>query len=112
MPARSPLESTIQRRIRTRLQREYPGSVWWKIHGGPFQHAGLPDLIGVVAGTFCGLEVKRAGQTATAIQSETLESIRRAGGCAAVVHDEDEALNAVRQALSSAAQGRRLGVQN
>lgn len=75
-----------------------------KVAGGPYQEAGIPDLIVCVGGRLVGLEVKapRPGESpaaarrrASAIQLAQLERIRRAGGSAAVVLSVDEALEVV-----------------
>ena len=65
-----------------------------KIHGGPNQPAGLPDLIGVCAGRFIGLEVKDPLRPAavTALQRTTLDAIRAHGGIAGVVTTPEEAI--------------------
>lgn len=40
-------ETALQRRIRRALEAEF-GGYWYKVWGGPFQPAGLPDLHGDV----------------------------------------------------------------
>ena len=72
--------------------------VWaFKIHGGPHQRAGLPDVVGVRAGTFFGLEVKLPGKekNLTEIQAATLRRIRKAGGISAMVTSVDQAKEVV-----------------
>lgn len=60
--------------------------VWCvKIHGGPMQQAGLPDIIGTVRGVFFGLEIKQPGNPATLLQVRTLDAIANAGGRTRVV---------------------------
>lgn len=58
-----------------------------KIHGGPHQTKGLPDIIAVYWGHGIGLEVKRPGResTVTKLQAKTLRDIRAARGVSAVV---------------------------
>ena len=77
-------------------------AVWWvKLRAGPWQQAGLPDLL-VVLGTLTPsgapllrsgraifLEVKAPGQKATALQLETMRRIRESGGVAEVVDSLD-----------------------
>jgi len=94
-------ESRLQRRIQTALKREVGG--WWtKIHGGPFQAAGIPDLIGCVEGLFFAFEVKRPhGGKISEIQEATIRKINRDGkGVAMVVTSPKEAVNAVRSAMA------------
>lgn len=60
------------------------GGVWIKIHGGPYQHAGLSDLIGCVDGRFIVIEVKLPGKLrkVTELQQHFIDSITAAGGLA------------------------------
>lgn len=88
-------ESTLQASIRSALLEAYPGSVVWKIHGGPMQAAGIPDLVGCIDGRFVGLEVKLPGGEPTKLQAATLKAIRRAGGVGEVVTSIEEALASV-----------------
>lgn len=70
--------------------RSRPKTWCVKIAAGPFQSAGLPDVIGCDFGRFFAFEVKQPGKTATPLQSAVLAAIRRAGGIAAVVTSVDE----------------------
>jgi hypothetical protein len=85
-----PLESAITRSI----QRYAHGHGWWtlKIHGGPFQTAGIPDLLCVKYGRAVFLEVKQPGKSATKLQDHRIGEIRSVGGAVAeVVKSLDEA---------------------
>ena len=90
-------ETRRQRKLQAYLRKQYPGVWLFKVHGGPFQPAGLPDLIGCLpGGRFFGFEVKEPKGEATDLQLETLADIRAAGGIAAVVvttKDLDRAIN-------------------
>lgn len=99
MPAQR--ETELQNRIRRGLLEEYPGSWLVKIHGGPMQAAGIPDLIGCIEGRAVGLEVKVPGKedTLTKRQGSTLAALRRAGGISAVVTTPSEALQVVSEGL-------------
>jgi len=74
-------ESTIVKNIMKALGKHFPG-FYFKTHGGPFQRAGLPDIIGLHKGRFIGIEVKVPGKedTLTDIQRHTLTLIKLAGG--------------------------------
>ena len=87
-------ESRLQRSIRKALGASFPGSFWFKVHGGPFV-GGIPDLVGCVRGRFIALEVKRPGKRATILQLTTINLINSAGGVATVVTSVDEAIQAV-----------------
>ena len=76
-------ESAIQRRIIEHLR---DGGVWaFVVHGTPYQHRGLPDIVACWEGRFCGLEVKEEGASLTPMQTLTLRRIRDAGGIGEVV---------------------------
>lgn len=94
-------ETLLHGRIKKRLLEEWPGSWLVKIHGGPFQAAGIPDLVGCIEGRFVGLEVKLPDDSsqATPLQSRTLAGIRRAGGLGAVVRGPAEAVGVVLEYL-------------
>jgi len=68
------------------------GGFWVKIHGGPFQARGLPDLMGCLKGRFCGFEVKMPGEehSFTPIQEYRVKQIQKAGGIAGMVTSFEE----------------------
>jgi len=88
-------ESRLQRRIRRGLKEAFGGH-YYKIWGGPYQQAGIPDIIGCVEGRFVGLEVKQPGEEPSELQKIELENIRNAGGIAGVVTSVDEAIALVK----------------
>ena len=76
-------ETKIVKKCMTLLKDKYPG-FYFKTHGGPYQKAGLPDIVGVYQGKFIGIEIKCPGKedTLTDLQKKTLEKISKAGGVA------------------------------
>lgn len=95
-------ETRLQERIRRRLKATY-GGWWFKVWGGPFQKAGIPDVIGCCQGLFFALEVKRGRNELEEIQKETIKDIIRDGkGIAAEVRSVEEALEIVRSGLAQA----------
>lgn len=50
-----------------------------KIHGGPFQQMGIPDLLVIEAGRVFFLEVKQPGESPTIRQEMEMKRIRAAG---------------------------------
>lgn len=89
-------------RIRRALEREF-GGWWFKVWGGPFQQAGIPDIIGCVNGMFFALEVKMPKGRVSEIQTHTIEAINiKGGGCAVVVRSPEEALRSVKDCLEQA----------
>ena len=93
-------ESRLQNKIRQDLEKEFPGSWWRKIHGGPYQKKGIPDLLGCVEGNFFGIEVKcPKGSPATDLQQAVLKQIDKAGGCSCIVTSSKEAIDVVRRII-------------
>lgn len=83
-------ESRIVRKILKTLKKR--GGFWRKIHGGPFQESGLPDIIGCYQGKFVGFEVKQPGEDASPIQLHVLDEIHKSGGHAAIVESVEDVL--------------------
>ena len=90
-------ESRRQLNIRHKLEAFYPGSKWVKLHGGPFQDAGLLDLLGCVEGLYISLEIKEPNKPpASAIQEATAKQYRAAGGCAEIgIETVEQAIKAI-----------------
>lgn len=93
-------ESRLQLRIRHALEGQFPGSWWMKVHGGPFQPAGVPDLFGVVGGRAVFVEVKLPTGRVSRIQWATMKRLGDAGAIVAVATSVDEAVTQVRAALA------------
>jgi hypothetical protein len=85
-----PREATIVASI-VRVAKEHG---WWvmKIHGGPYQLAGVPDLLCLKEGRAVFLEVKQPGNKPTAIQCHRMNEIETEGGAVChVVTSKEEA---------------------
>lgn len=98
-------ESRLQQKIQKALRREV-GGWWFKVWGGPFMPAGIPDLIGCVDGLFFAFEVKlpKKSSKPSAIQLETIRDIvMKGGGVATIVRSEEEAVEIVLSSLARAA---------
>ena len=65
--------------------RSRPSTWRFKVGAGPWQIAGLPDIIGCTDGRFFAFEVKVPGKHATPLHAATLAAIKRAGGIAETV---------------------------
>lgn len=95
-------ESRLQKSIQDTLRKEV-GGWWFKVWGGPFTPAGIPDLIGCVDGMFFALEVKlpKKSSKPSAIQIQTIRDIvTQGGGCACIVRSKEEAVSIVQQSLN------------
>ena len=73
-------EKAIQEDIVKHLRAS--GAWVFKVHGGPMQLRGVPDLVGCLNGVMFALEVKKPGERLTAIQAHIIEQIKAAGGVA------------------------------
>lgn len=72
----------MERDIVAAIVRSAKKQGWWimKIHGGPYQPAGIPDLLLVKEGRALWLEVKQPGKKPTAIQEQRMKEIFTTGG--------------------------------
>lgn len=93
----------LERTIVAKIKRVAEAAGWWvtKLHGGPMQKAGLPDLLCLRDGRACFLEVKQPGKgkasDATPLQRHRMEEIWDKGGAPSfVVRSAEEAGNALR----------------
>lgn len=57
-----------------------------KVHGGPYQDAGTPDLLACYKGRFVSIEVKTARGAARPEQKVAQRAITAAGGYAVITH--------------------------
>lgn len=83
-------EAAIVRRVVAALRAR--GAWAEKIHGSPYQRAGLPDVDCVYRGRAVKLEVKRPGERPTRVQLRVLGELQAAGAVTAVVTSDVEAL--------------------
>lgn len=90
-------ETLLQESIQEQLRANYPGLFLFKVHGGPFQTSGLPDLIGCYGGYFFGLEVKMPKKQLDPDQVRQGRLIEKAGGFFARVTSVEEALDVLRE---------------
>ncbi len=66
--------------------------IWWtKLHGGPMQRRGLPDLLVVYEGEAVFMEIKKPGGKATKLQAYIIAQVQAAGGRGGVVTSVQEA---------------------
>lgn len=107
-------ETRLVRRIVTAIEDRYPDAWVRKVHGGPYQHAGIPDLLVCVNGKLVGLEVKhqKPGESeghargrATELQRAEIKAMYEAGAIAGVVLSVEEALELVDMAAFSGVVG-------
>lgn len=102
-------ETKLVAQIRKRLGDLLPGAWICKIAGGPYQMAGIPDLLICYGGRLLALEVKcpRPGESdahargrVSDQQAKCIDDLRRAGAHAAVVLSVEEAERIARAAFN------------
>jgi len=81
-------EKIITKQITTYLRSQ--GALVIKIHGGPYQQPGLPDLVCILDGVTMWFEVKTKVGKLTKLQGHCHRQMREAGGLVAVVRSADE----------------------
>ncbi len=83
-------EKAVQDRIVGWLKKN---EIWvTKVHGGPYQQAGLPDLRIIYRGRSIDVEVKDKGKKPTRLQMATMRKIAAAGGLVNWFDDSDKAI--------------------
>ena len=101
-------EAGVVRQILKAVKKHYPRAWVMKVHGGPYQMTGVPDLLLCVEGVLIGAEVKfqRPGESrdgaasrATPGQRLQIRNILASGGMAGVVTSADEALQLIERGL-------------
>lgn len=94
-------ETRLQSRIRKALTQRFPDIFLFKVHGGRFQSAGIPDLLGCIRGHMIGLEVKVPGREnrATALQLQQIDKMNKAGAYATIVTSVEQAVQFVESIL-------------
>jgi hypothetical protein len=77
------LTEQVIRHLKKLRQAGYP--IWWvKLHGGPQQRRGLPDLLVIANGRHIFIELKAPGGKLSKLQQHTIAQINAAGGRAVV----------------------------
>ena len=83
-------ESVITRQHILKYLKTVPNCFAWKIHGGRFGTAGMPDVGVICHGQSIFFEVKQPGKKTTLIQRLRHEELREAGAMVWVVHSVEE----------------------
>ena len=101
-------ETRLVAKLRQGILARYPTAFIFKVHGGPYQEAGIPDLVACIEGRFVGIEVKEKKQgesvqaaygRATPLQLRQIELIEQAGGSAGVAISLEDCLEIIEQAI-------------
>ncbi len=101
-------ETGLVKAIVRAVKKKYPVAWIMKVHGGPMQMAGIPDLLICVGGLLIGAEAKhqKPGESAehargraTPLQRNMIHLINTAGGMAGVVLSPEETLDLIARGL-------------
>ena len=71
---------------------------YFKVKGGPEQKAGVPDIVGCIAGIFFAAELKVKPNKPTEKQLYEIEKIRSAVGATGVVYTYEQFVELVKHA--------------
>lgn len=80
-------ESEFQTRLLKKLRKR---GLFYKIWGGGFQQAGIPDIIGCYKGIFLGIELKTDVGKVSELQQYHLNKIKENGGYGIVIRPKNE----------------------
>ena len=65
-------------------------NIWYfKVWGGLFQKAGIPDIVGCCNGRFIALEIKASNGKPSKLQIHVIKQIQACGGYARFVYPSD-----------------------
>lgn len=78
-------ESKVKAKVVAQLKEL--GAYWFTPVTGGFGKSGVPDIVGVLDGTFFGIECKAGGNRPTKLQMMNLQQIKDAGGIALVINE-------------------------
>lgn len=105
-------ETGLVNKITGQIKKRWPNSWVFKVHGGPMQKTGIPDLLIVIDGLMIGAEVKHqkpreslehARNRATPGQRAQIAKINAAGAVAGVVTSVEETFALIEQAFEKRA---------
>ena len=81
-------EGVLTKQVTRYLKSREKDGLWWmKVHGGPSQKKGVPDIICVYRGQFFGWELKAPGKKVTKLQAHMMELMERGGARCRTVWD-------------------------
>jgi hypothetical protein len=86
-PAAMTPEAKVKRKVKAVLD-ELGAYHFFPLMGG-FGRAGVPDIIGCYNGYFFAIECKAGSNKTTALQDRELATIRKAGGVAIIINEEN-----------------------
>ena len=98
---KSPTESNYARQLKNALHARFgKGVLIHKVHGGPYQEAGVSDLLLCLHGRWVAIELKRPGEKVTPLQDAFLRRVSEAGGLGLIVYTNWEPIEVIDKWLS------------
>ncbi|MDO9565233.1 MAG: VRR-NUC domain-containing protein [Candidatus Desulfaltia sp.] len=91
-----PMDEMTEKYIVTAILKHLktvPDCFCWKVHGGMYGTAGIPDIICCIGGRFVAFEVKTPSGKLTKLQEITIQRIRKAKGKAYKVSSVEEVIS-------------------
>ena len=83
------IENRIYEAGTPKHRMEYPINGWFfKVWGGGFQRAGIPDILCCVQGQFIALELKASTGIPSALQEKNIKMINQAKGIGLILYPE------------------------
>jgi len=81
-------------KVSTRIMKKWRemGAFCYKVHGGEFQMAGIPDISGVFNGHSVWCETKMPGNKTSLVQDVRINQLRKAGAHVVVAYSVAEAV--------------------
>ena len=80
-------EGKVKKRVKEILDKK--GAYYFMPATGGFGRSGVPDIVGCFNGVFFAIECKAGKGIPTALQEREMKNIRKAGGQAWVVNEEN-----------------------
>lgn len=81
-------EKLFENKVKAFL-KQLPKCWYFKVMGSMFQRSGIPDIIGIVNGTFFALELKAEDGKPTALQVYNVQQLKYCGAYAKIIKPSD-----------------------
>jgi hypothetical protein len=78
-------EKQLQRKV-IKYLKSLPNTWFFKVWGGGYQRAGIPDLICCINGIFIAIELKGDNGKPTELQKMNIKNINAAGGIGVILY--------------------------
>lgn len=85
------MASTPEKKVKNKVvsQLKQLGAYYFYPVTGGYGSSGVPDIVGCYRGLFFGIECKAGSNVPTPLQEKNLDSIRKAGGLAMVINEDN-----------------------